>query len=104
MSRFGKTPAKAMRSLLAIALLALAPPAWPQKYETLPRYDVDVTITPEASSLSVQSVITLPASPEPRKSLQFNLLPSMGTPQVQLLSPATAGALAFARSRMRPTN
>lgn len=82
--------AKALR-LIAFPLLLMSGVAWSKTSETLPRYDIRVSVRPEA--LSVDTNLTLPRAAEPRKSLQFKLLPSMGTPQVQLIAPKAAGVL-----------
>lgn len=64
-----------------------------QTTKMLPRYEIHVNLNPEARNLSVEMNVTLPPTAMPRKSLQFRLLPNMGTPQVRLIAPKAAGAL-----------
>lgn len=61
--------------------------------ESLPRYDIHVKLKPESQNLSVAMKVTLPSATAPRKSLQFNLLPNMGAPQVRLIAPKAVGTL-----------
>lgn len=85
--------------LTAFLLLLAAPVAWPGTATVLPRYDLRVDVRPEARSLSVEADVTLPPAAEPRQSLQFELLPSMGTPEVRLAAPAAAGPLTVRKVR-----
>lgn len=85
--------ATALQWLTVLALLPIPATAWSQTTEALPRYDIRVNVRPEARNLSVDTNVTLPPAAAPRKSLQFTLLPNMGTPQVQLIAPKAAGTL-----------
>src|ERR1700686_1254440 len=84
---------RGLQWLFVLALLLLSAPAWSRTDEALPRYDICVNVKPEARNLSVDTNVRLPPATTPRKSLQFMLLPNMGTPQDQLIVPKAAGTL-----------
>ena len=83
---------RALQWLIVLPLL-MSTAAWSQTDEPVSRYDIHVNIRPEARNLSVDMKVTLPPAAAPRKSLQFMLLPNMGTPQVQLIAPKAADTL-----------
>lgn len=80
-----------MLSFTRTGLAWLAALAFLPAQAALPRYDIHVAVKPDA--LSVDTTLTLPAEAAPRKSLQFELLPTMGTPKVELIAPKSAGTL-----------
>lgn len=67
----------AFHLLIILLLLLISTAAWSRTAEPLPRYDIRVDVKPEA--LAVDTKVTLPPAAAPRRSLQFKLLPSMGT-------------------------
>lgn len=80
---------------------AAAMPAaiWSRMAETLPHYEIHVTLKPESQNMSVDVKVTLPSATMHRTSLQFKLLPNMGTPQVRLIAPKAAGTLTVRKVR-----
>lgn len=85
--------ATALQWLIVFPLPLMSAAAWSRMAGALPRYEIHVNLNPEARKLLVDMNVTLPPAAAPRKSLQFKLLPTMGTPQVQLIAPKAAGAL-----------
>lgn len=90
---------QALQSLIVLALLLMPAAAASQTAGPLARYDMRVRVQPEVRKLSVDTNVTLPAAATARKSLQFTLLPSMGTPSVRLIAPKAAGALTIRKLR-----
>ena len=88
------TDVKALQWLIGFPLFLMSAADWSGMAKTLPRYEIHVNLRPEARNLSVDMKVTLPPEAAPRKSLQFKLRPDMGTPQVRLIAPKAAGALA----------
>lgn len=84
---------RALQGLFVLALLLLSAAASSRTDEALPCYDICVNVKPVARNLSVDTNVPLPPRATPRKSLQFKLLPNMGTPKVRLIAPKAAGTL-----------
>lgn len=83
---------EALHRFAAAALLCVSAAAAAQE---APRYDMRVRILPNA--LAVDMEVTLPPTREPRASLQFELLPGMGAPEVRLAGANGGTTLAVRR-------
>lgn len=89
--RLSTMSGRALCSLIGLIFLLAPTMVWSRTADALPRYEMRVKVLPHA--LSVGMDMTLPMTVQSRKSLQFKLLPSMGTPEVRLGNSPAADAL-----------
>jgi aminopeptidase N len=81
--------------VMGLVLMTAPAWSWSQPHESPPRYDIRVNV--QAEALVVEAIVSLPPVAEARASLHFKLLPSMGEPQVRLVSPTATGNLKVRR-------